>query len=74
MLITCVIRNARAHKLQWSGYTVHSSTACGFVIVSDRLAQFSALLKAPLTKLNTERLASFSEIIFDKRNYIKAAK
>ena len=26
MLITCVMRNARAHKLQWSGPTVHSST------------------------------------------------
>ena len=26
MLITCVIRNARAHRLQWSGPTVRSST------------------------------------------------
>ena len=26
MLITCAMRNARAHKLQWSGPTVHSST------------------------------------------------
>ena len=26
MLITCVMQNARAHKLQWSGPTVHSST------------------------------------------------
>ena len=26
MLITCVMRNARAHKFQWSGPTVHSST------------------------------------------------
>ena len=26
MLITCVMRNARAHKLQWSGPTVHSFT------------------------------------------------
>ena len=26
MLITCVMRNARAHKLQWSGPTVHSCT------------------------------------------------
>ena len=26
MLITCVMRNAQAHKLQWSGPTVHSST------------------------------------------------
>ena len=26
MLIACVMRNARAHKLQWSDPTVHSST------------------------------------------------
>ena len=26
MQITCVMRNARAHKLQWSGPTVYSST------------------------------------------------
>ena len=26
MLITCVMRNAWTHKLQWSGPTVHSST------------------------------------------------
>ena len=26
MLITCVMRNAWTHKIQWSGPTVHSST------------------------------------------------
>ena len=33
MLITCVMQNARAHKLQWSDLTVHSSTVVMVIVV-----------------------------------------
>ena len=34
MLITCVMRNAWAHKIQWSGSTVHSFTMILFSTVT----------------------------------------
>ena len=44
MLITCVMRNARAHKLQWSGPTVHSSTVSGAWVCSCLVAIINLLL------------------------------
>ena len=35
MLITCVMGNARAHKLQWGGPTVHFSTVLRFSTLTE---------------------------------------
>ena len=44
MLITCVMRNARAHKLQWSGPTVQSSTVAWLTLVMGRCETVTLLL------------------------------